>query len=803
MPLSLSSLSVISLLMSGGGLALAVYFGSLALLRRTWDHGLLAILLVIAAFRAVLPIVSVLLMGTAPAGEAARDALLLRVDSVSLLIICMLYMAFLRVLFLDDVPRWILSASVVLCGMVAFLGLTLNAAVLPVLRELSVVLMMGLLTCVGAISIRLLRRCRAGAGWIALSVLVLVSTVLIDLLLIDSGDAGVPGIVSAGCVLFALGHVVLMGARLNRGVLASEMVSRHVVALNRTLEQQVSEASRQMDATREQLHAILACIPDGILTVGEDGRIDSFGPGAERVFGWSGQDVMDQPVVNLLSPEWASRMVRSLRRYEEEGILTYSGQGEVEMEGRRRDGSLFPMMTTLSKIDVEGQTVFVAAVRDVSRERSRQDQLLRQGEEMRRLQADLALIEDRAAVGHYISTWVDGEWQTRCSPGLVALWGYDGAAAPPSLAGLLAGVHPDDQIGVFARLDRQDWSSTSCTVRVSAVAGEERVVELSVLRDRDGTGAVTREIGIARLASVSLQDVSPGDGGDGEGLMGSAMMTTGRRQDEEVLVVRNILLVEDVEVNRRVAVAFLEREGYTIDVASNGVEAIEMATRGTYDLILMDIRLPDLDGVEATRRIRALPDPARASVPVLALTANVFGDDVRRYEEAGMSGVVAKPIRMPQFRAVLNAMLRKRPQTPEGANDTWADDVWINDVWDAAKSVLDEGFIRERRAALGAESFAVILDLGRRSAGFAVEEVDRCARETSPNGDDLGKAAHKLAGAASNFGFAALFALGRRVEALCERGQVEEAATLAAQVLSLHRQTDSALEQWLEQGGGR
>ena len=106
---------------------------------------------------------------------------------------------------------------------------------------------------------------------------------------------------------------------------------------------------------------------------------------------------------------------------------------------------------------------------------------------------------------------------------------------------------------------------------------------------------------------------------------------------------QRILLAEDNEVNRLLALTLLQKQGYRVDVASNGYEAISAVSETTYDLVLMDVQMPEMDGLEATRRIREMAGPA-AQVPIIAMTANAMKGDREKCIQAGMNDYVSKPI---------------------------------------------------------------------------------------------------------------------------------------------------------------
>jgi CheY-like chemotaxis protein len=112
-----------------------------------------------------------------------------------------------------------------------------------------------------------------------------------------------------------------------------------------------------------------------------------------------------------------------------------------------------------------------------------------------------------------------------------------------------------------------------------------------------------------------------------------------------------ILLAEDNAVNQEVAVALIGSAGLTVDVAADGQQAIDMVKAGNYALVLMDVQMPVMDGLDATRAIRRLPEGAE--LPILAMTANAFDEERQRCLDAGMDDHVAKPVVAEQLFATL------------------------------------------------------------------------------------------------------------------------------------------------------
>ena len=182
-------------------------------------------------------------------------------------------------------------------------------------------------------------------------------------------------------------------------------------------------------------------------------------------------------------------------------------------------------------------------------------------------------------------------------------------------------------------LTAYDWSDIEVEAKAAGVTAFcSKPMFLSDLRD-----TLLTAIGHTQ---TEAQDILPGKNADFRG--------------------RHILLVEDNELNREIAVAILHEYGFLVDTAENGavaVEKIRTSDPGRYDLVLMDVQMPVMDGCTATRRIRALKDPARAAVPIVAMTANVFEEERKRAFDCGMNGFLSKPIVIEELIDVLKDII--------------------------------------------------------------------------------------------------------------------------------------------------
>jgi len=223
-----------------------------------------------------------------------------------------------------------------------------------------------------------------------------------------------------------------------------------------------------------------------------------------------------------------------------------------------------------------------------------------------------------------------------------------------------------------------------------------------------------------------------------------------------------ILLADDHPTNQKLGGMILKRLGYRADVAGNGLEVLQALERQPYDLILMDIEMPEMDGVEATRRIIATwPEGRRPKI--IAVTANAMEGDRERFIAAGMSDYVSKPIRVEALVRALRACLGGGPQTTE-------------EPMPAPEGELDPRALEQLLDVIGGDR-AAFRDLVQSFLDDGPGLVSRLAEAVAANdADALRRAAHTLKGSASDFGAVALAALCREIEALGRAGEVAPAA---------------------------
>ncbi len=222
-------------------------------------------------------------------------------------------------------------------------------------------------------------------------------------------------------------------------------------------------------------------------------------------------------------------------------------------------------------------------------------------------------------------------------------------------------VENDDEFSVYI-IDwvMPDMNGIETVRRIRAIIGESRPIIIMTAYDWTEIEEEARAAGVTAFCSKplfmsELREVLLKPIGEKEASEAEVKLP------DETFAGKRILLVEDNELNQEIAATILEEKGFMVDVAGDGtvaVEKMERAPAGHYDLILMDIQMPHMDGYEATHRIRSLEDREKSNIPIYAMTANAFDEDRQKALDAGLDGHIVKPIDIAALMAVLKGVLK-------------------------------------------------------------------------------------------------------------------------------------------------
>ncbi|WP_208998019.1 TMAO reductase system sensor histidine kinase/response regulator TorS [Pseudovibrio sp. FO-BEG1] len=223
--------------------------------------------------------------------------------------------------------------------------------------------------------------------------------------------------------------------------------------------------------------------------------------------------------------------------------------------------------------------------------------------------------------------------------------------------------------------------------------------------------------------------------------------------EQETLPAANVLIAEDIETNRFILRSMLIKLGMSVFEAHNGLEALDQLQRERPDLVLMDVSMPEMDGLEATRQIRKLADTTLASTPIIATTAHVIGVDADKCKEAGMDGFLAKPFEQAELHQILRSVLQRDGKAR--AQQCAPSQAATNHT-----QVLDLETLDQDVEMLGEAAVAEIIEL------FEVESKQLlCNVLSAQTPEQQKKAAHALKSAAASLGLQELRELSANVEA--------------------------------------
>jgi CheY-like chemotaxis protein len=268
-----------------------------------------------------------------------------------------------------------------------------------------------------------------------------------------------------------------------------------------------------------------------------------------------------------------------------------------------------------------------------------------------------------------------------------------------------------------------------------------------------------------------------------------------------------ILVAEDSAVNQKLIITLLARMGYRADVAANGKEALDALRRQPYDTVLMDVQMPEMDGLEASRRIRSQwTEEARPRI--VALTANAMSEDRVTCLNAGMDDYVAKPVQIRELEDALQRSaewVRERRPARGGADfesggdpgePITAPEKAAERAPEAAPPVLDPGTLaslREMQAAAETDLLSELLQLFRSDAEPLLQSLAQAVAAEDSEGQR--RAAHGLKGAAANLGARQLAALCQELEQRGRAGTTEGARELLAKIETEYPRVVRALEE--------
>ncbi|MDQ6998416.1 MAG: response regulator [Mariprofundus sp.] len=273
------------------------------------------------------------------------------------------------------------------------------------------------------------------------------------------------------------------------------------------------------------------------------------------------------------------------------------------------------------------------------------------------------------------------------------------------------------------------------------------------------------------------------------------------RSDTEIGVIHRderILLAEDNAVNEQVAVGMLKNQGFAnVDVAHNGLEALTLYAEHEYDLILMDVQMPDLDGIAATREIRELEQFSENAqqIPIIALTAHALDTNMQRTRDAGMNAHLTKPLTGKALKGVMAEWLPSQTQADSQPNSVTIEEEQHNE--EPALAVVDEAALRQLQTDMGF-GIGMILDTYLSELPKQIEAIE--AAIAAADGDTLRRNGHRLKGASRSIAAATLGELCFQLEQFGQNNDIKAAARLFNEFKQAAEQVQEALAaNWLSE----
>lgn len=607
----------------------------------------------------------------------------------------------------------------------------------------------------------------------------------------------------------------------------------------------------------EKVRALLEAAPDAMVIVDHDGRIIRVNAQTEKLFGYVRAELLGEPVEMLMPGGLASRHPAHRAAYFADPHARAMGSG-LELRGRRKDGSEFPVAVSLSPLQTESGIIVSSAIRDITLQKAAEQAL--QDAKQRAEAAANAKSEFLANMSHELRTPLTAilgvtdlllargynsaerrdflELQRTAGRGLltlindvldfsrieagqlaiesvpfslpdkvkncVALVADDAARKGLQLTSSIANGVPNVVLGDPVRLRQILVNLLANAVKFTDQGSVKLTVERAVqdppalrfavadtgigiasekfplLFDRfvQADSSTTRRFGGTGLGLAISKRLAQLLGGridaESEQGRGSTFSLTIALREAGVTevpaavavapaqhVACRILLAEDNDLNRQIISAVLEKAGHQVVTVGNGAEAMAAAARGRFDLVLMDVQMPGMDGYAAARGIR-VAERGEGHVPIIGLTANALADEAERCRAAGMDLHVPKPVDWPGLFAAMAELVAAASARAGSRRGAASDDA----AGAESSAVLDKAKLDELRLRIGEVNTATLLHMFEIEAQtwFAAHPADVASDQT------WAERAHNLAGAAGMLGFVELMLACRAVETAVNSG---------------------------------
>jgi len=333
---------------------------------------------------------------------------------------------------------------------------------------------------------------------------------------------------------------------------------------------------------------------------------------------------------------------------------------------------------------------------------------------------------------------------------------------------------------------------------LSYLFDEFTMVDQGYSRSRDGSG-----LGLAickRLAALMDGEISvssqKGDGstfafnvtlGIDDSLPKVNQPTTLSKPFSISSTIKNsrILVAEDNTANQLVIINMFKNVGMEIDIAQNGQQAVDMVRNNDYNLIFMDISMPEKDGLEACQDIRQLSDSEKSSVPIVALTAHALTGDRNQFINAGMNDYLSKPMRMSQIVSMLNKYIdeEQHKEAPVMTQSQGVESSVPPLDLDAMAELVDEQILQQMIEDTCAEVIPVLIDHYVEETSKRMSNIQNAIKQH--DADVLEFESHTLGSSSLALGNRSLSGLARKIEKLCQKGEIEAAFVQAEELQSL------------------